>query len=78
MGVGAMRDNMKQDGGSQAEGHVAPGYWTVEQAAKYLQVSKSWLYRQTEAGLVPVVRMGRSLRYRKADLDAWAAAQRAA
>jgi len=61
----------------QGTGQHIEGMWTVDEAAKHLRVSKSWLYRQSAAGLVPVVRLGRSLRFRRADLDAWAASSKA-
>ena len=53
------------------------GMWTVDEAAQHLRVSKSWLYRQAAAGQVPVVRLGRSLRFRRTDLDAWATSTKA-
>jgi hypothetical protein len=44
----------------QVTGQQVEGMWTVAAAAQYLRVSKSWLYRQSAAGLVPVVRLGRA------------------
>ena len=49
------------------------GLMKVDEAAAHLRVSTSWLYRQVAAGLVPTVRLGRNVRFRRADLDAWAA-----
>jgi len=64
-----MSEQVRQEDGQAVE----PGLWTVAQAAQYLQISTVWLYKHAAAGLVPVVRLGRNLRFRKADLDAWAA-----
>ena len=65
------------DGKHSAETEeVGPvGLWDVEQAARYLNVSASWLYKNP--GQVPQIRLGDGkrapIRYRKADLDAWLA-----
>ncbi len=51
--------------------------WRTEQAAKYLNLSPSTLAKARLTGEGPqFLRLpgGRSIRYRKADLDAWAAA----
>jgi excisionase family DNA binding protein len=37
--------------------------WTVEQTAKFLGVSHSWVYRRAEAGLLPHLRIGPLLRF---------------
>jgi hypothetical protein len=48
---------------------------TRDQAADYLQVSPGWLRDHPE---VPYVKLGRLVRYRVEDLDAWAQSQRVA
>jgi excisionase family DNA binding protein len=45
-----------------------------EEAAAYLGISTVTLYRLTRAGKVPHLRLGRLLRWRKEDLDAFLAA----
>ena len=45
---------------------------TTEDAAKYLQVDPSWLYRLRTLGGGPrFFKVGRVVRYDAADLDAW-------
>jgi len=49
---------------------------TIDQAAVYLSIPKSTLYtwRTRRAGFGPrAVKLGRCLRYRRSDLDAWVA-----
>jgi excisionase family DNA binding protein len=48
-----------------------PRLWTAEQAAEYLGVRPSWLYEATREGRVPVVRLGKHLRFLQEDLDSW-------
>lgn len=40
----------------------------VDQLCELWGVKKSWIYDQVEAGKLPVVRLGRQLRFREADL----------
>ena len=37
--------------------------WTVAQTAKYLQVSTSWVYRATERGELPHLKLGGLIRF---------------
>jgi excisionase family DNA binding protein len=53
-----------------------PRLWTAEQAASYLGVRTSWVYEAAREGRVPVVRLGKHLRFLQADLDAWIAENR--
>jgi excisionase family DNA binding protein len=50
---------------------VASEWLDVEQAADYLNVGPRWIYERTAAGTIPVKRLGRLLRFRRSDLDAW-------
>lgn len=52
-------------------GPVKPAVWTKDEAAAYLNISTVTLLRLVRAGEVPHTRVGRSLRFRKADLDAY-------
>lgn len=63
---------MTTEQGKQGTGPQAESLWTVDEAAAHLRVSKSWMYRQVASGLVPTVRLGRSVRFRRSELDAWA------
>jgi excisionase family DNA binding protein len=55
---------------------VEGGILTIDQAAAYLAIPKATLYtwRTRRAGFgPPAVKLGGCLRYRRSDLDAWAA-----
>jgi excisionase family DNA binding protein len=39
------------------------GLWDVNDVARYLRVSKSWVYHRAEAGLLPYRRIGGLLRF---------------
>lgn len=45
--------------------------WTIADACTALQCSRSWLYDEVEAGRFPVIRLGRQLRFRPADITRW-------
>jgi len=51
----------------------ASEWMTVKEAAAYLGCSRSFLnfHRYTEKVLLPYSRLGRRIRYRKSDLDAF-------
>jgi excisionase family DNA binding protein len=46
---------------------------TPRQAAKALNICEKSLYNHTKAGTIPVVRIGRAVRYSPDDLRAWVA-----
>ena len=37
--------------------------WDANDVARYLKVSRSWVYHRAEAGLLPCVRIGSLLRF---------------
>jgi predicted DNA-binding transcriptional regulator AlpA len=39
------------------------GLWNVADVARFLKVSRSWVYHRAEAGLLPCVRIGSLLRF---------------
>jgi excisionase family DNA binding protein len=51
------------------------GYWTADDAAAYLQVSKGWIWKQVRLNNgFPFIRIGeRNVRFSKAAIDAWVA-----
>jgi excisionase family DNA binding protein len=49
---------------------------TMDQAAAFLQVPKSWLYERTRTGAIPVMKLGRHLRFCARQLAEWAEQQR--
>ena len=48
-----------------------PALLTIEEAARYLRLSRAKVYSMASRGDVPSVRMGRSVRIRRDRLDAW-------
>jgi excisionase family DNA binding protein len=46
--------------------------WTVQETARYLQMSKSWVYRRTEAGEIPHAKLGGVIRYSPARVREYA------
>ena len=58
---------------------VRPSTWTAERdlrdvawVAKFLNVSKSWVYQASANGVLPVIRIGALLRFDPKVIDAWA------
>ena len=49
----------------------AAGLLTVAEAARYLSISRTTLYRLTDRGEIAVVRLSRDPRFLKSDLDAF-------
>lgn len=45
--------------------------WTVDDVAARLGMNRQWVYAETRAGRIPVVRLGRSYRYRPEAIEAW-------
>jgi excisionase family DNA binding protein len=52
---------------------VKPAVLTTREAAQYLKISLPTLHRRVRAGGIPYLRIGRSLRFRVEDLDAFLA-----
>ena len=48
---------------------IAPAVWTREEAASYLALSVPTIMRLIKKGEIPHIRIGRTLRFKKADLD---------
>ena len=44
---------------------------TVTEVAEYLRVNPQTVYRKAKAGELPAVRIGRAIRFRKAELEEW-------
>ncbi len=45
--------------------------WNVKQVAKYLQLKESTIYSWAQDGKIPAIKIGRTWRFRRADLDEW-------
>jgi len=46
--------------------------WDAQDVARYLKVSRSWVYHQTEAGVLPHLRVGGLLRFDPETIRAYA------
>jgi len=46
--------------------------WDANDAARYLKVSRSWVYQRAEAGTLPCLRIGGLLRFDPATIRAFA------
>ncbi|MDO8749014.1 MAG: excisionase family DNA-binding protein [Candidatus Omnitrophota bacterium] len=44
---------------------------TARQMADYLQINEMTLYKKVHLGEIPVIRMGRALRFKKDIIDKW-------
>ena len=44
---------------------------TADQLAAHLGVKVGWVKRQSRAGNIPSIKLGKCYRYRKADVDLW-------
>ena len=44
---------------------------TAKQLADYLQVNELTIYKRVRLGIIPVVKMGRALRFKKDIIDKW-------
>jgi excisionase family DNA binding protein len=44
---------------------------TVSEVAEYLRLNPQTVYRKAKTGELPAVRIGRAIRFRRAELDAW-------
>lgn len=49
--------------------------WDANDVARYLKVSRSWVYHRAEAGLMPLRRVGGLLRFDPAEVRAFAAGE---
>ena len=45
--------------------------FTVETLAKYLQVSKQWVYERVHLKEIPYIKMGKFPRFRMGEIDNW-------
>jgi excisionase family DNA binding protein len=45
--------------------------WKVQDVARFLSMSISWVYKEAEAGRLPCVRIGAALRFRPDEIRAF-------
>ncbi len=48
-----------------------PEVMTAKQLADYLQLNELTIYKRVQLGEIPVVKLGRSLRFKKDSIDKW-------
>jgi excisionase family DNA binding protein len=53
----------------EAETHDA--LLTADEVARFLRVTRGWVYAETRARRIPHVRLGRYVRYRRSAVEAW-------
>lgn len=46
--------------------------WDAQDVARFLKVSRSWVYQKTEAGTLPCLRVGGLVRFEPEAVRAWA------
>lgn len=51
---------------------------TLEELAEFLGVTPRWIYDNHKAQGIPAFQIGRTLRFRRADIDAWLETRRRA
>ena len=60
----------------QEAASLVPGeIMTVPQVAEYLHTCTETIYRVVKKGKIPALRVGRDLRFRRSELEAWMAQQ---
>ena len=45
---------------------------SIEEVAELLNVPKSWIYTRTRTGKIPFIKLGKYLRFDRAEVVAWA------
>ena len=57
--------------GGKGEPIMLADVMTVSEVAQYLRVNPQTVYRKVKAGELPTLRIGRGIRFRRVELDAW-------
>jgi excisionase family DNA binding protein len=50
---------------------VEKAFWTVEDVSTYLAVKPSTLYAWSKVGGIPCFKLGKMLRFKRAEIDVW-------
>src|SRR3989338_5812378 len=51
--------------------YIEDKIYTLDEVSKYLKLSKSTLYKLSQTGRMPSVKIGKQLRFRKSSIDNW-------
>ncbi|WP_303132855.1 helix-turn-helix domain-containing protein [uncultured Olsenella sp.] len=62
-------DELSQLPATESPTEIINGYLTALEAAQYLRVSRNTVYKKIKDGVIPVVRVGRSIRINRTDMD---------
>jgi len=62
-----MRENESAEHTSELEECL----WDAHDVAKFLSLSRSWVYRAVEAGTIPCIRIGSAVRFDPQTIKAW-------
>ncbi len=62
---------------AQHDRPVVSEWLTVDQAAEYLHVSKSWIYKRTMNAKIPYYKTGKKLMFKRSELDSYISLGRA-
>ncbi len=73
--LGNKMEAISQQLEAQLTGHVSE-WLNVDQAADYLHVSKSWIYKRTMNGQIPFHKPSKKLMFRRSELDAFISMKR--
>lgn len=46
-------------------------FWNIQQVSQYLQVKPKTIYNWAESGEIPYYKIGRLIRFKRTDIDAW-------
>ncbi|MHB8384594.1 MAG: helix-turn-helix domain-containing protein [Candidatus Binataceae bacterium] len=67
------RPSRQSEGPSIAAGErwIEPRFLTVEEAARFLRVSISTIYRMAEGGRIPCFKVGKCWRFTTSEIIAW-------
>lgn len=66
---------MSNSASTEHETQEVDGLWTAIDAAKYLRVTRDWIYRHSVSGVLPAHYIGPNLRFVPGELKAWATGQ---
>lgn len=47
------------------------GFMKIQEVAKKLRVSTSWVYKKCKAGIIPHIRIGNMVRFNRDEVEQW-------
>jgi len=52
-------------------GYIMEEWMTINEVAKYLRVSKDWVYKAAQKGKIPTYKIGGLWRFKEKEIDEW-------